>query len=330
MDTEKHYELQKQIKNGGPPSDEGPYYHKAWWESYKGSVKGKLLGLTLGVLGGALVGAVVVAAASLLPGLAALGAAGALMTVGAFAATGMMYGMHEFSEIGKGVGNTATQFNLLEQREKTLMKAQTAELKEEIGKLKAELKGESYTPKEENIAAMAAAKEQDENYRKAHYAKINPPKINTFAFWKVALIGLAVGAAAGALIGATGLAAVALHGIIELTPAVATAGSALVFGAMGATFGLNRDFARKIADMTDLLFKGIVGGKSADAVRTHQQDIGKMLEEKYLGNKPQIATAVMPDYGIEYPISETHHRDKVLPAAQRALLGFDHTRATPH
>ncbi len=44
MDTEEHIEIQKAIRDGRPETDEGPYYHESWWESYKGSVKGKLGG----------------------------------------------------------------------------------------------------------------------------------------------------------------------------------------------------------------------------------------------------------------------------------------------
>ena len=50
MDTEEHHEIQEAARRGLPQTDEGPYYHKPWWESYKGSVKGKLGGAVIGAM----------------------------------------------------------------------------------------------------------------------------------------------------------------------------------------------------------------------------------------------------------------------------------------
>ncbi len=332
MDTEKHLELEKKIREGKNLNDEGPYYHHAWWESYKGSIKGKLLGAVLGAAVGAIIGGIVIAAATFvtpLAGLAATGAAAA--TLGAFSVAGLMYGMKEFSEIGKGVGNTSSQFRLLESRTRTMVDGKVAEIKEELGEIKSLLTGQPDPNKAENRQAQQMAEEDETSYRKTHYAKLTPPKINSFAFWKVALVGLVVGAAAGALIGATGLAAYALPAGIKLGTDAMIIGSALIFGAVGASFGINRDYARKIADRTDLLFKGVIGSKSHDYIKECQQSEGKAIEEKLSEKQDAIATAVVPEYMADkdMPVSQTQWRDKVLPAAQRALLSFDHTRATP-
>ncbi|MCE2926983.1 MAG: hypothetical protein LW823_05000 [Rickettsiales bacterium] len=332
MDTEKHLELEKKIREGKSPNDEGPYYHHAWWESYKGSIKGKLLGAVLGTAAGAIIGGVVVAVAAIFTPLAGMVATGAaISTIGAFAGAGLLYGVKEFSEIGKNVGNTASQFRLFESRTRTMVDGKVAEIKEEIGEIKSLLTGKIDPKKAEYQEAQRVADDDETNYRKTHYAKLNTPRINGFAFWKVALVGLVAGAAIGALLGATGIVGYALPAAIKIAPEVITIGSALIFGAMGASFGINRDFARKIADRTDLLFKGILGSKSHDLVKEQQITEGKVIEDMLSGKSDAIATSVVPEYMADKdaPTSQTQWRDKVLPAAQRALLSFDHTRATP-
>src|SRR5271156_6856405 len=111
MDTEEHIEIQHNIMEGRPQTDEGPYYHEPWWEAYKGSVKGKLGGAKIGaLLGGAagLAAAAVLLATGVIPfalTMATLTTASAI-TAG-FATAGMVYGAHEFGEIGKAVGSNA-------------------------------------------------------------------------------------------------------------------------------------------------------------------------------------------------------------------------------
>ena len=58
MDTEEDLEIQKAKLAGHTQTDEGPYYHKSWWESYKGGVKGKLGGVVIGALVGAVIGVI--------------------------------------------------------------------------------------------------------------------------------------------------------------------------------------------------------------------------------------------------------------------------------
>src|SRR5689334_13029436 len=118
MDTEKYVEIQKKIRDGKSPNDEGPYYHHSWWESYKGGIKGKLGGVIGGGIVGALVGGIVATVATLVPALG-MGFAGALGIMGAFAAAGSMYGAHEFGEIGRITGAVAASQKHAEARMKS-------------------------------------------------------------------------------------------------------------------------------------------------------------------------------------------------------------------
>jgi hypothetical protein len=352
MDTEKHLELEKKIATGKSPNDEGPYYHHTWWESYKGSVKGKLGGVVIGTLVGEVIGGVVIAAASVVG--ATLLTAAAIPTIGAFATAGMLYGAHEFSDIGKVTGAVAATQQQAEARMKSFEDVKFAEIKQEISELKSLVKGETADQAQAKKIRAIVSNFDDQDYRKTHYAKLSTPKINSLAFWKVALVGLAVGAVAGALLGATGLASELMDHIItraggatpvlELLANHPIKASALIFGAMGASFGMNRDVFRRIFDKTDLWFKGIVRGKSHDIVREHQTDAGVKISNGHHDNKGNgyekasdaaeaeqaaVAKAVMPENTIDYPTSSTFHRDRVLASAEKALRSFDHTRATP-
>jgi len=330
MDTEKHVEIEKKVREGLSLSDEGPYYHHAWWESYKGGVKGKLGGAIIGTLVGAAIGAIV--ATTLI--IAAIPAPLALVTLGVFTGTGLVKGLTEFSEVGKIVGAGAAQSRMLESRIRTMMDGKVAEIKQEIGGLKSLVSGAPIESKEEIAAIKSAADKDETNYRKSHYAKIEPDRINSFAFWKVALIGLAVGAIAGLLLAmgpGGGVAALLFeHMGLHLGANAVMAASIATMGALGASFGINRDLFRRIFDKTDLLFKGVTNRMSHAKVREHQIEAGEEILTKVNGKESEIATTVFPENnGLDYPKSETHFRDKVLPAAQRALLSFDHTRATP-
>jgi hypothetical protein len=336
MDTEKHLEIEKKIREGKSPNDEGPYYHHAWWESYKGGVKGKLGGAIIGTLVGAVVGGIVAATLAV----AAIPGPLLAITLAAFTGVGMIKGYQEFGEVGKIVGSNAAQSRLLESRLRTMMDGKVAEIKEEIGELKSLVTGTPNAEKNALAKDKAMAEYDEVNYRKSHYAKLNPPQMNSFAFWKVALIGLAIGAAAGAILaigGTGGAAGIILGHILGGEAAVHALGATGVFaasvatmGALGASFGINRDLFRRVFDKTDLLFKGITNKTSISKLEQDQINAGLAVQQKLMSKDNEIATAVMPEYsGVQYPKSETHFRDKVLPAAQRALLSFDHTRATP-
>src|SRR5690349_14446719 len=106
MDSEKYLKLEKAIEDGKSPNDEGPFFHHSWWEAYKGSIKGKLGGIVVGAVMGMLVGGLAAGAIAL--GLfGALGAGAAGSAFMGLTAAGILYGMYEFSEIGKIVGSQA-------------------------------------------------------------------------------------------------------------------------------------------------------------------------------------------------------------------------------
>lgn len=328
MDTEKYRKLKGKMDQGLSPNDEGPYYHHAWWESYKGSVKGKFGGLAIGAVIGALVGTAVAAS---------VGFAGGAFIIGGFASAGALFGTKEFGTIGKVTGAVSAAQEEAEVRMKLYEEGKFTEIKQDIAELKAIIKGDQAAAQAAKSKSEAIAnKEHDDSYRTTHYAQLKPDAQNRFVFWKIALLGLAVGAAAGALFAFSGAADVLLKGLGK--EAVVGMGGKLLgsiaaFGALGASFGINRDIFRKIFDKTDLWFKGMF---NSEKVREHQREAGLKITN---GKKTVADAAAQIEKesqkqgaytSIDYPESDTYHQDKVLAAAEKALLSFDHTRATPH
>lgn len=332
MDTEESLKIQKAAASGYTQTDEGPYYHKSWWESYKGGVKGKLGGVVIGALIGAIVGVVAAAVMSLaLPAGLTIGAAAAV--TGGFAAGGMMYGAHEFSEVGKVTGAVAAAHEKSEERMKSFENGKFAEIKKEISDLKSLITGKK-TPESiaaENASAIAASSASEhEGYVTKHMDDDTASRESKPMFWNIAAIGAAVGVAVGALLAYGGVSEHLLSGLgfagEEMTHAGVYAASMTSMGLFGASFGINRDIFRKVFDKTDLLFKGIVGDSKEPAKAVEQaQAVAKQTE------KPEapITTVVYEGYA-DYPQSDTHHRDKVLAQAKQALLSMDHTKAVPH
>jgi hypothetical protein len=323
MDSEKHHEIQKLIKNGRSPCDEGPFYHHTFWESYKGSIKGKLGGLIIGGMIGAIVGA----AASL-----AIPAISATAIMASLAAAGALYGAHEFGESGRVTGAIAAAENDAEKRMRALQKSQFAEIKQDISELKSIVKGE---PVPETSARQAAdnTKETEKklaDYRVTHHDETIPkPKGGGLIFWKVAMVGLAVGAGLGFLLASAGVAAGVGAHIGILAPLLATpATAAVTLGAIGASFGINRDVFRKIFDKTDLLFQGITDFKKPKLPRQHT--IEKIQTLNASSERPKVSTLVYHDSGIDYPTSATFHQDKLIASAKQALAAMDHTTASRH
>ncbi|MGE0754748.1 MAG: hypothetical protein AB7L92_06270 [Alphaproteobacteria bacterium] len=337
MDTEKYLILEKKIEKGLSPTDEGPFYHHGWWESYKGSIKGKLGGVVIGGLMGAIVGlavAATLATFSTLPTLA-LGMAFAGIT-----GAGILYGAHEFGDIGKIQGSVAAGLEQADGREALRFAALEKKIDALTEAVKIGVGGE--TKKNVDAITQKADQEADalekelETYRTTHYANYSPDKKNRVIFGKVAAIGLVVGAIAGALLAFGGGAEHIFHalGIKGLEAAGTMVASVITFGMFGASFGLNRDLFRKIFDKTDLWSKGMLSHKR---VREQQLAAGRELEDDTNGKNDQKTEApkaeikAQPAYdGIKYPESDTYYQDKVLAAAEKALLSFDHTRATPH
>src|SRR5262249_11539894 len=151
---------------------------------------------------------------------------------------------HEFSEVGKVTGATAAVQQQAELRMKAFEAGKFAEIKEDIAELKSELTGKPIDLSEVEAIHKEMKEYDDLDYRKTHYAKLKPVPMNTLAFWKVALVGLAVGAIAGVILGETHLAADLFthiaHPESEIGKVISglmethgTAISTLVFGVMG-------------------------------------------------------------------------------------------------
>ena len=328
MDTEEHIEIQKAIMNGHPETDEGPYYHDSWWESYKGGVKGKLGGAVIGALIGAAMGGIACILPFLIPGLPAVGTLAAGGLIASFAAGGMMYGAHEFSEVGKITGSNAAIAEKQEER----MNPKFAELKKGIEDIKAVLSGKKAP---ETLAAQdtneASVDKNALDYRTQHCNDGHcPTKNREWVFWKIAAIGLVIGAAAGALL-ASGPGAGEILGMIvgesakSLSTGAIFATSMTTLGLFGASFGINRDIFREIFDRTDHLFKGILS-----MGRSHAPEIAQAQNVSTPTKPNQNISTIVYDSIPDYPKSDTFHRDKVLASAKQALLSMDHTKSVPH
>jgi len=308
MDTEEDIEIKQAKHDGRPETDEGPYYHESWWESYKGSVKGKLGGSIIGAALGAAIGAT---AAIILVFTAPTIAV--LPIIAGFAGAGMLYGAHEFSEIGKIVGSDAATAEKLEHRIKNFENSKFAELKQEIRELKNGLLGKKSAPE--------TAAKPEESYRTEHCDDHCPPNQRKWVFWNIAAIGAIIGIAAGSLLALSGLDEMLLHHLgsagAALHPIAHTA-TIMATGLFGASFGVNRDMFRQLFDRTDLLFKGILVKSPAKAI------------EKEVETPAPAVTTIVYDGTSECSKSDTYHRDYVMAQAKKALLGMDHTKARPN
>jgi len=324
MDTEEDLEIQKAFRTGQSQTDEGPYYHTSWWESYKGGVKGKLGGIAVGALPGAAVGLVAAAVLSfVVPGGVSI-----LAVTAGFAAAGMIYGAHEFSEVGKITGAVAAAHEESEERMKSFENSKFQEIKNEINELKSMVTGKPVTTDKQAGADAAKSEEAAQNYKNKHtddHAVGFKP-----IFWKIAAIGLAVGLAVGALLVAGHISEhviEAFGGAAEPLSKAGTIGTMLATGLFGASFGINRDIFRNIFDRTDHLFKGIIvpDGKDLNKTIESSQQVVTSKEK----DENTITTVVYDNYS-DRPQSDTHYRNMVLTQAKEVLLGMDHTKARPH
>lgn len=355
MDTEKYLKLQKKLDLGISPNDEGPYYHHAWWESYKGSIKGEVGGAIIGAVMGAAIGiaaAGILYVATLGTPAAALVASSIGLIIAGVSGAGLIHGALKFDHIGTVVGSGAAQHEQAEARTKVMLNNVKLELKNEIADLKSLIKSQKgeAEPKTPEKNSAEANKEESQivdlekvGYRQTHYAKLETPVKFRLGFWKIAAIGLVVGVAIGALLAVGGTESIAAGILKHMLGYAVTADTALIasttmFGLFGASFGINRDIFRKIFDQTDLWFDGLLFNKEAksqqvesgkEVVKHNGHGDKKKAEENGKQEAPVVATAVMPEGYIDYPKSSTFHRDRVLSASEKALLGFDHTRATP-
>lgn len=311
MDSEEVKKITKNTLAGKPQTDQGRYYHEVWWESYKGIGKGYLGGAIIGVAAGAAIGVAALAAFSLSVGIpTALGAGG---LIASFAAGGMLYGAHQFSEVGKITGAVAAAQDKAEQYEK----GQFFEIKKEISELKAMVSGKRPALATEE-PAVATASEQP--HRTTHCDGHCPPDKKKFVFWKVATLGLTIGMAAGALLVAGGVAGHVMEGLRMHAAEASYAAVMTTMGLFGASFGINRDMFRQVFDKTDLLFKGILSGKS----REPQIDLAP--EKTQAPEKPKEIELPIVTL-VESGQTNTYHRER-LASMKLALLNMDHREAS--
>ncbi len=315
MDTEKYNEMQEKVAAGKPVTDEGPYFHHVQWEAYKGLSKGMLGGAFIGTLVGGLVGGA--AALALLP---VIGTTAAVVSAVAFTGVGLWKGMDKFGSIGTVSAAVAAGLDTAERRGQIYLDNKVNEIKADLGNPEAK-------------EALKNAKEPA--YRTTHYV---PPQDESVqqptVFWKVALVGLAVGVAAGLLFAMGGLAGgviehVVGHAIIDqLGPLGIATVSAATFGAFGASFGINRDVFRKIFDATDMMYRGRAGDPVHAKMVTRSKEKAQEIEKPQEAEQPAPQT-VLFDGHMTYPPSETYHRDKYA-AAKQVLQEMDHTKMSPH
>lgn len=333
MDTEEQREIVKLQHEGRPATDEGPYYHESWWESYKGGVKGTLGGLIIGAAIGAAAGAVIAGIAAVAaPAGIGLGTAG--LIVAGVSTFGMFEGAHKFANVGVVTGAVAAAHEKAEERIKEFEGAKFAELQNEIRDLKSAITGnpaKQEAPAAEKPAASAAAGEE-QHYRTQHCDDHCPPEGRKVIFWRIAAVGAAVGATAGGLIGASELAEHSLSHILGESAMVELHGASMgglmaATGAViGGTFGINRDIFRSIFDKTDRWFRGIISEeKTAPSV--------SIVQEQAASKAATVAGTAMPT--ISNPQADgkspTFYQDKIQQAASRqALLSMDHTTSIRH
>lgn len=331
MDSEKNAHMRELLLEGRPVTDEGPYYHHAWWEAYKGGVKGKLGGGVLGAGIGAATGMAAATAAVLLAP-AAIGATAIGLTIAGFAGAGMLYGVGEFSKVGQVTGAVASTQKTAERRMKAYEDSKFDEIKEDISELKAIVKGEP-VPEKSAEAKTAALVAEQEDYRTEHFQG-NTPETAKLIFWKVAVVGLAIGLVAGAILAGGGYVGEILHGLglAGTESSLGMLGEYLAgmtaMGAIGASFGINRDIFRQAFDKTDIWFRGFVSHDHSKKVLLDTPAL-QQAHEQACENKQEARQTVVYDGHINYPESETHYRDKYA-AAKQMLKDMDHTKMLPN
>jgi hypothetical protein len=318
MDSLDVQKLKKARSQGQSETDEGPYYHKSWWEAYKGSAKGKFGGAIIGAAVGALIG--IIAAPVL--AIAGIATATASLTIVGLAAAGMVYGAHEFGDIGKTVGSDAALGEKLEKRLKSYVGGQFDELKQDVAELKAAVRGE---PAPERVPAKAEKQLEDEQYTTTHCDDHCPPS-KQLIYPKITLIGLAVGLVAGALLAASPIGAAVIGHELGMA---GTAATMTVMGLFGASFGINRDLFRGVFDKTDLLFKGITKRSPSIEPQQAMNQAQEAAPQKAPEKESSIATAVFYADG-EAQKSGTYHADKITAERKAILLGYNPGQTPAH
>ncbi len=345
MDSEEQHEISELRRHGRPETTRGPYYHKAWWEAYKGDVKGTLGG----VLIGGIVGTIIGGSALGLLGLAGVEVAGlAALTVAASAAFGMYKGATKFAQVGVTAGAVAATQEVAEVRMKEYIREKFREIKNEIRTLKGALTGTQAQLLPEDSSPVLTEDDFRTSHCDEHCENRKPYEIRRYVYPTVMAIGTAVGAATGAVFGFSGTGEHVLTEVLNLSLAESTTASiplatTLLGASVGASFGLSRDWFRAVFDVTDRWFMGVVGEdqiacaptRSRSPTRTytltspsasHTADVANAA---WQAPTQRVLMSPSPDVTLtESPIlSATHHRDKLANAARQALLGMDHTTA---
>ncbi|NBX03268.1 MAG: hypothetical protein EBR02_04250 [Alphaproteobacteria bacterium] len=315
MDSEEEQKLEKASFQQQMAAETDNRLH-AFWETYKGGVKGKLGGFVLGAIVGAVLG---IPAALILAGsLPALGFTG---IVAAFSGAGMLYAAHDFDQVGKISGGIAAGLQTTEGRLKKFMGKELAEIKDEIKDIKKQV-----GVPEKTTASSSETPEEKEVYRTKHL--LDRHKNQPF-YPKLAIIGLAVGAAVGALLAGSDLGIDLLKHIgIETAKntALAYTASISVMATFGASFGINRDYFRAVFDKTDKWFKGV---SYAEKDTTQEPRLEQQLAPVVKSSAHDISTAVL--YSNNVPErSGTYHRDHLSASRAKILLGFDPGATRPH
>lgn len=328
MDSEEQDHIEHLMATGRSANDSGPFYHHTFWESYKGSVKGKLGGILIGGGIGLLVGGV--AALFALP---VVSGATALAIFGGISAGGMMYGAHEFSEVGRVSGAVSAGLDDAEKRNHEFELSKFSVLNKRLDKIEEMVAGRgalndpNYQPltskpaaNEENYTYnedtenLEKTREKLADYRTTH-RKEDKLKERGYFYGNVALVGALVGIGVGLLLatGVGGPAAMAIleHvGLAKMTvvagaaiPELATvingaplfAASAAIFGVIGASFGISRDLFRMVFDKTDTIFKGIVDADKGKKQKEKVQEVAQEVAQPLNLERPKIRTIVYPE-----------------------------------
>ena len=213
--------------------------YSTFWSSYKGHVKGLLAGTALGGMAGVAVG------------LALLPIAGPVALI-ACAAAGIIYGAEQVGSIGASSASRAA--GLAEKHARFL------------------------APENANDPLKAADDKLMADGRGHHY-EFPPERDNGKIFnLKSGLAGSAIGAASGALIGAT-------HLIAEL-PVVAALGmatpvtAAVVMGVCGLTFGVERGLFKSVFNKVSSLMDGKTDTHDVGREQAAGKSNGQLLEER--------------------------------------------------
>ena len=326
MDSEEYRKLQMIAQSGVSSSNEGPFYHHSFWQSYKGGIKGKLGGMVIGGLVGLAVATFSFALISLLAPtfLVATG-----LSVGGFfgaiSGAGILYASHEFGDVGRITGAVAAASEDSEKRMHEFELAKFTEIKQDISQIKTLLGkpasnddgySDGASSKVEGKLNLTETMKDLANHRLTH---LRPELIcedtDKLMFWDVALIGLIVGVGIGLLIasgsGGAILAKIGMEKLAEVAFVTKATGLAITFGSIGASFGINRDFLRKIFDKTDMLFKGMFSFNDGKQVpqREPQIEISKDIVPKI--EQQTTGKIVTSGETVKYPDSDSFYRDKI-------------------